>query len=215
MNLQALFICLALVKYVVAVTFVSPTRDASWTSTGWCRISLKLFHANAYRSQGPNLIVWTSSNDTTAFANIQLLHNNNTTFQPIPSLLTADGLLATGIDVAAREFFVIPYCIPGHPSLPLGAGYSLQMFSEMPDGTKTTLAVTNGTFSIVAGQPITCPSFSTSTTSGTSSSSQSTGTATTSVSPSVRIPPFVTKPDPSKLAFPRCSPLHPKTTQEP
>jgi hypothetical protein len=109
MNLHALFICLALVNYVVAVTFVSPTKDTIWTSTGWCRISLKLFYANAFRSPGPNFIEWTFSNGTTAFANIQLLHNNNSIFQPIPLLLTPDGLLATGIDVAAGVFDVVPY----------------------------------------------------------------------------------------------------------
>jgi hypothetical protein len=70
---------------------------------------LKLFHANACRSPGQNLIRWTFPNGTTAFANIQLLHNNNTIFQPIPTLLTADGLLATGIDVAAGEFIIVPY----------------------------------------------------------------------------------------------------------
>jgi len=159
MSLRAAILCLALVSQVVSVKFVLPSNGANWTTSG------------------PNDIEWTYGAGTPTFVNIQLLHNNNDSFQPIPDLLNAEGVFATGVDIVSSTIVFTPSCLSGNPSLPTGSGYSLRMFSETTNGTRTTLAMSNGTFNIIAADATECLGFGNGSTTS-SSASTSTGTAT-------------------------------------
>lgn len=52
--------------------------------------------------------MWNYTAGTPTFANIQLLHDNKETFQPIPNLLTTDGIIASGIDITSGMMFLTP-----------------------------------------------------------------------------------------------------------
>jgi len=167
MGSLGILLCLAFVNQVIAaVNFVFPFNSVSWTTTG------------------PNNISWTYDAGTPPFVNFQLLHNDVGSFQPIQGLLQADGTFATGVDVTNKVMFIIPACMPGSPSLPIGYGYSLRVYSEIANLTQTTLGTSNGTFSIVAGTAV-CPTPG----NGTSPSSVSTGlTSTATISNSLSSP---------------------------
>ncbi|KIM86632.1 hypothetical protein PILCRDRAFT_310171 [Piloderma croceum F 1598] len=138
MTLLAVILYLSLIGQVFGVRFVLPTVGSNWTD------------------RGPNSIEWTYEAGSPELVNIQLLHNNNESFQPIHGLLDADGVFAVGIDIAGSLNIFTPSCIPGNPALPTGSNYSLRMFSETPNGTRTNLATTEGTFNIVAAEATEC-----------------------------------------------------------
>jgi len=137
MTLPVLLLCLALVGQVVAMNFVLPNSGATWTISG------------------PNLIFWTYEAGDPKFVNIQLLHNNNESFQPIPNLITAEGIFAPGINITNDMMIFTPSCASGSPSLPAGSGFTLRMFSETTNGTRTSLGVT-GNFNISADNVTAC-----------------------------------------------------------
>jgi len=57
---------------------------------------------------GPNIIWWVFNASEPTFVNIQLLQNNNETFQPIPHLLTAQGIFAQGINITDNVMAFTP-----------------------------------------------------------------------------------------------------------
>jgi len=120
------------------MNFVLPSSGVNWTTSG------------------PNSIIWTYKEGDPTFVNLQLLHNGNGNFEPIANLLTADGILVTGIDITSQMMFLSPSCMPGRPSLPTGSGYSLRMFYEQTNGSRTTMGITNGTFNIITGEATEC-----------------------------------------------------------
>jgi len=137
MTLPVALLCLALVGQVVSMSFILPIRETTWTTSG------------------PNLILWTYEADDPKFVNIQLLHNNNESFQPIPNLITAEGIFAPGINITNDMMIFTPSCASGSSSLPTGSGFTLRMFSEMTNGTRTSLGVT-GDFNISADNVTAC-----------------------------------------------------------
>jgi hypothetical protein len=58
---------------------------------------------------GPNTISWNNQSATPTFVNIQLLHNNISTFQPVPNLLSADGTFATGVNLQSGMIILLPF----------------------------------------------------------------------------------------------------------
>jgi len=134
-------LCLVLAHQASGVSITNPTNNTIWTTSG------------------PNTISWIFQAGDPSFMNIRLLHNNVSNFQPIVGLLSADGMIATGIDITTRYQVFTPSCLPGNPSLPTGTGYSLQILSASTTGSYTVLNSTHGTFSIVAADANMCTSF--------------------------------------------------------
>jgi hypothetical protein len=130
--MHLLFFLVSLLVYQAsAVTIIEPNNSTQWTNTG------------------PNFISWTYGTNDPKNLTFQLLHNNNSTFTPIPNLLTADGIIVTGVDLTSSAISFTPSCDAGSPSLPSGTGYTLKALYHAPNGTYTFLNVSQGTFRIL------------------------------------------------------------------
>jgi hypothetical protein len=111
MYLQPVFLCLALVGQAIGVQITHPTAGTNWTTSGEsCMVPLTKLSwvASSRRFAGPNIISWKVDHGDPLLVNIQLAHNNNSSFKPIPGLLSADGIIATGINVTIVEMLFTP-----------------------------------------------------------------------------------------------------------
>jgi hypothetical protein len=57
---------------------------------------------------GPNFISWTYNSGEPSLVNLQLLHKNNDTFQPIKDLLSSQGIFAPAININESMMLFTP-----------------------------------------------------------------------------------------------------------
>jgi hypothetical protein len=102
MILQAGILCLVLAHQASGVSITNPTNNIIWTTSGELSHMHLSIMAIKQHFAGPNTISWIFQAGDPSFINIRLLHDNVSNFQPIVGLLSADGMIATGIDITTR-----------------------------------------------------------------------------------------------------------------
>lgn len=110
MHLLSFLVSLGMVYQAIGVTIVQPSNGAEWTSTGKVlHLHINLFNSLTYPfKQGPNFISWTYKSGDPKNLTFQLLHDNNSTFEPIPNLLTANGIVVSGVDLTSSVIEFTP-----------------------------------------------------------------------------------------------------------
>jgi len=111
MTLLAVILCISLIGQVFGVRFVLPITGSNWTDRGTCHFAFtdsQLSHNTRPLSTGPNSIEWIYEKGSPEVVNIQLLHNNNESFQPIHNLLDADGVFAPGLYISGGLYIFTP-----------------------------------------------------------------------------------------------------------
>lgn len=101
---------LAFIRQVVSLTITHPTAGDTWTTSGEHPF-LRLVQSHRRLISaivGPNTISWNVAPGDPSYINVQLVHNNSTSFEPITNLLSADGFIATGIAVTSGYIFLTP-----------------------------------------------------------------------------------------------------------
>ena len=108
MHLVSFLVFLGLIYRAIGLTIVEPNNGTEWTTSGKCYSPFNLLYLLA-KIKGPNAILWTYEAHDPKQLIFQLVHNNST-FYPIPNLLTTDGIIESlnGVDLKSNMIAFTP-----------------------------------------------------------------------------------------------------------